>query len=120
MPFQLWCVEGTFARQFFPTKLFGRKASVDHSIAQFVFCLVPICVRTEALFGPQSELDRIGKAKFLVDPVGKRAKCLHLFDNLVFTAEDMCIILRKLAHAHQAMQRAMRFIAVTATIFVNA
>ena len=100
MPFQLWCVEGTFAGQFFPTKFFGRKTSADHSIAQFVFCLIPMRIRTEALFGTQSELDRVGKPKLLIDAIGKRAKCLHLFDNLVFAAEDMRIILRKLAHAH--------------------
>ena len=34
--------------------------------------------------------------------------------DLVLAAEDMGVVLRELAHAHQAVQRAVRFVAVAA------
>ena len=92
----------------------------DHGVAQFILGLVPIGIAAEALLGAQRQLDRIGEAEILVDPVGQRAEILHFVHDLVFAAEDMRIVLRELAHAHQPVQRAVRFVAVAAAIFVDA
>ena len=119
MPFELGCVKCAFAGQFFPAILLGREAGLDDCVAQFLFGLVPIGVAAEALFGAQRQLDRIGKAEILVDPVCERAEILHFLHNLVFAAEDVGVVLRKLSHAHQAMERAMRLVAMAAAIFVK-
>src|SRR3546814_13585939 len=43
-----------------------------------------------------------------------------LVDDLVLTAEDVRVVLRELAHAHQPVERAVRLVAVAAAILVNA
>src|SRR3546814_5309648 len=73
----------------------------------------------EALFGPERQLDRIGEAEILVDPVGERAEVAHFLDDLVLAAENVRIVLRELAHAHQPVQRAVRLVAVAAAVLVQ-
>src|SRR3546814_2706491 len=77
-------------------------------------------VAAEALFGPERQLDRIGEAEILVDPVGERAEVAHFLDDLVLAAENVRIVLRELAHAHQPVQRAVRLVAVAAAVLVQA
>ena len=120
VPFQLGCIERAFAGQFFPAIFLGRQPRFDHGVAQFLLRLVPIGVGAVALGGTQRELDRIGKAEVAVYPVCQLAKGAHFGHDLVFAAEDMRIVLRELAHAHQSVQRAMRFVAMAAAVLVNA
>ncbi len=90
-------------------------------IAQFCFGHVPHLVAAEALFGAQRQLDRIVvKPKSRVDPVGQRAEAAHFLDDLVLAAEDMRVVLRELAHAHQPVERAVRLVAVAAADFRTA
>ena len=115
MPFELGRVEGAFAGQFLPAEFLGRHAGVDDRVAQLCSALSHIFVAAEPLVGAQRELDRvIVEAEVLVDAVGKLAERADLVDHLVLAAEDMRVVLRELANAHQAVQRAMRLVAVAA------
>ena len=116
VPFELGGVERAFARQFFPAVFFGRQPGVDHRLAQFVLGLVPVGVGAEALVGAQRQLDRVGEAEVLVDPVGELAEAAHFLDDLVLAAEDVPVVLRELAHPHDAVERAVRFVAVAAAV----
>src|SRR3546814_11434043 len=72
------------------------------------------------LFGPERQLDRIGEAEILVDPVGERAEVAYFLDDLVLAAENVRIVLRELAHAPQPVQRAVRTAAVAAAVLGQA
>ena len=120
MPFELRRIECALAGQFFPAIFGRRKPRLDNRVAQFAFGLVPIGIAAKALFGPQCELYRIFEAEVLVDAVSKLTESAHFLDHLIFAAKDMRVVLRKLADAHDAVQRAMRFVAVATAIFVKA
>ena len=120
VPFELGRVKSAFAGQFFPAIFFGGEARLDNGITQLILGFVPVGIAAEALFGAQRELDRIGEAEILVDPVGERAEILHFLHDLVFAAEDVRVVLSELAHAHQAMERAVRFVAVAAAMLEQA
>ena len=78
-------------------------------------------LQAEAHVGAQRELHRIFfKAELFVDAVEQRAEIADFVDDLVFAAEDMAVVLRELAHAHDAVERAMRLVAVAATHFGHA
>ena len=67
------------------------------------------------LLGPQRQLDRIiVEAEVAVDAVEQVAEGAHLLDDLVLAAEDVRVVLGELAHAHEAVQRAVRLVAVAA------
>ena len=121
MEFELRRVEGAFTRQFLPAELRRVAARRGDRVAQRLFGPVPHLVAAEALLGPQRQLDRIiGEAEILVDPVEQVAEHPNLLDDLVRAAEDMGIVLRELTHAQDAVQRAVRFVAVAAAEFGEA
>ena len=92
-----------------------------HGFAQVVLRTVPHFVGAKALLGPQGKLDRIAfKAQVLVDLVEQITECPDLIDDLVFAAEDVAIVLRHLSHPHQAMQRAVEFVAMATAHFRHA
>jgi hypothetical protein len=119
VPLELGRIEGAFARQLFPAIFRRVEARRRDRIAQLGFRHVPHFLGAEALFGAQRELDRISEAEVLVDPVGERAEGADFLDDLILAAEDMRVVLRELAHAHQPMQRAMRLVAMAAAILVD-
>ena len=75
--------------------------------------MVPGLVGADALFRPRRQLDAdlveaeigIGRQDQVVDPQAFRGQ-------LLLGAEDVRIVLREAAHAHQPMQRAGRFVAM--------
>jgi hypothetical protein len=67
------------------------------------------------LSGRKRELDRVFlEAEMAVDAVEQVAEFLHLVDQLVLAHEDMRVVLGELADAHDAVQRAVRLVAVAA------
>ena len=121
VPFELGRIESAFARQLLPAELLRRHARSDDRLAKLVLGLVPILVAAEAVVGPQCELDRvIVETEIPVDAVGKLAERTRLVDDLVLAAEDVSIVLRELAHAHQPVKRAVRLVAVAAAVLVEA
>ena len=112
VPFEFGRVKGTLARQLFPAIVFVRHARLGHSVAQLLLGLVPIRFAAETLLGPKRELNLIGEAEILVDAVGQLAEGADLLNDLLFSAEDVRIILRKLAHTHQTVERSVRFVAM--------
>ncbi|MNS68507.1 hypothetical protein D3C72_1017910 [compost metagenome] len=75
--------------------------------------LVPELVRTGAHLGTGGQVD-IGRlhAEVGVDRLGQLDELGRLVDDLVFAAEDVGVVLGEAAHAHQAVQRTGRLIAV--------
>ena len=68
--------------------------------------------------GAQRQLDRIiGEAEIAIDRVEQVAERPRLGDDLVLAAEDVGVVLGELAHAHDAVQRAVRLVAVAAAEF---
>ena len=63
------------------------------------FGLVPDLVRTDPLFRPGGQLDLdIGEAEIAVHIEYQRIERQHFVANLVFSAEDMGIVLDEIAH----------------------
>ena len=115
MEFQLGRIKSPFAGQFFPAPIGIIAPRCRHGIAHRLFRPVPHCVAAETLFRAQRQLDRIGKAaEILVDKIEQVTEAGDFADNLVFAAEDMGVVLGELPHPHQAVQRAMRFVAMAA------
>ena len=79
---------------------------------------VPFRVAADALVGSGRELHLvIGKTEVAINQVEQRAERLGLADQLVVGAEDVPVVLGELAHAHDPVQRAVRFVAVAGAIF---
>ena len=115
MEFELGRIEGALARQFLPAILLGRPARGDDRVAKLGLGLVPHRVGAEALVGAKRQLDRvIVEAEVLVDAVEQVAEALHLADDLVLAAEDVGVVLGELADPHDAVERAVRLVAVAA------
>ena len=75
--------------------------------------LVPLCVGADPLIRPGGQLDNdVLETEIRVDLEKQIDKGRHLILDLVFGTENMRIVLGEVAHPHQAMQRAGRFIAV--------
>ena len=119
MPFELGRVEGAFAGQFFPAVIGIGHPRFGDRIAQFLLGLVPQLLAAEPHLGPQRQLDVIAEAEILVDAVGQLTEFLDLADHLILGTEDMRIVLGELAHAHQSVERAMRFVAMAAAHFAQ-
>jgi hypothetical protein len=82
---------------------------------------VPQRILTGADIGAQGQLDPvIGEAEIAVDRIEQRAEAFHLIDDLAVGAEDMRVVLGELADAHDAVERAMRLVAVAAAEFGEA
>jgi hypothetical protein len=119
--FELGRIEGPLARQFLPAIIGRRAPGRGDRVAQHLLRLVPFRVGAEALFGPQRELDRVRlEAEIAIDAVEQVAERHDLADQLVLAAEDMRVVLRELAHPHDAVQRAVRLVPVAHAIFRHA
>ncbi len=91
-------------------RLDARRAGGGHHLR---FGLVPELIRTGALFGARGEIDVIRlQPEVGVDGFRQRDEARRFRLDLVLSAEDVRIVLREGADAHQAMQRARGFIAV--------
>jgi hypothetical protein len=78
-----------------------------------VLRLVPELVRAHALLGPGRDLvDDLGEAEVAVDLLQERREVRALGKDLVLGAEDVAVVLREAAHAHEAVERARRLVAV--------
>ncbi len=76
---------------------------------------VPGGVVAGALVGPGGELvGDLGHAHVAVDPGEEVEEAPRLVEDLVLAAEDVRVVLGHLPHAHQAVQRAVRLVAVAA------
>ena len=114
--FDFRAVKRALIGQFFPIE-----ADFCQRVAQALLGAIPDRIITGPHIGAQRQLDRhIGEAQILVDLCHQPAKINGFRNNLVFAAENMRVILRHLAHPHQAVQRAMRLVAVTAAKFGHA
>ena len=108
MVLDLRTVERALARQLRP----GHAAAAQRR-TQRLFRLVPHFVGTDAVFRTQRDLD----VDVLEAEVFVHLHCLgvegHDFRrDLLFRAEHVAVVLGEAAHAHQAVQRARRFVAV--------
>ena len=111
--FKLRSIERAFTRIDFE-----RQASFQCRFTKGCFSLVPDFVRTGTNFWTVRKLHKnVGEAKILVDRLQKVTENLGFRDNLVFGTENMGIILDELAHTHDAMQTARRFISMAAAKF---
>ena len=114
--FQLGGIEGALAGQFLPAPFRGVAAGGGDGIAHGLLGPVPHRVAAEALLGAQRQLDGIlVEAEIAIDGVEQVAERCDFADQLVLAHEDMRIVLGELAHPHQAVQRAVRLVAVAAT-----
>ena len=85
------------------------------------FRLVPDFVGTHALFGAGGELHHdIVETEVVVDFLDEGAEVGHFACNLVFGAENVCVILNKSADAHQTVHGACGFVAMTLAKFRKA
>ena len=79
---------------------------------------VPGLVGADALFGPRRELHHdLLEAEILVGREDQIVDLEAFVRHLLFGAEDVRIVLREAAHAHQAVQRARRLVAVDVAEF---
>ena len=63
----------------------------------------------DALFRPVGELDAyVGEAEILIDRQDQVVDLERFVRNLFFGDEDMRVVLRERAHAHEPVQRARR------------
>ena len=75
--------------------------------------MVPHRVRADALFRPRRQLhDHFLETEILVDRHHQVVDLQDLRLELLFGAEDMRVVLRESAHAHQPVQRAGRLVAM--------
>ncbi len=83
--------------------------ALDEGILGFV----PAFFRADALFGARRHLvDDVGEAEILVHLLQQRREVDALLLDLVFGAEDVAVVLREGAHAHDAVQAARGLVAV--------
>src|SRR3954467_1772004 len=120
MPLELGCIKGALAGELFPAEFLGRHAGRDDRLAKLVFGLVPILVGAKPVVRTERKLDFVGEVEVFVDAGRELAKGARLLDDLILTAEDVRVVLRELADAHQPMERAMRLVAVAAAVLVEA
>jgi hypothetical protein len=101
-------VERALARQLGPGHAAGTQAG-----AQRFFGLVPDLVGADAVVRTQRQLDvDIVEAEVRIHFHRLRVESHHFRLDLLFGAEDVAIILGEAAHAHDAVQRARRLVAV--------
>ena len=106
-------VEGALARQFLPRHVAGGQRRT-----QGVLGVVPRLVGTQTLVWTQGQLDRdLVKAKIPVHGHGLLVEAGDLFLHLCLGTEDVAIVLREAAHAHDAVQRSRGFVAVAGAEF---
>ena len=107
---ELRAVEGAFAG-----RVVELQAAGDQRVGERALGVVPGRVVAGALVGPGRELvGDVGHAHVAVDPGEERQEARGLVADLVLAAEDVRVVLGHLPHAHQAVQRAVRLVAVAA------
>ena len=85
---------------------------VEH-VLQRLLGLVPQLVRADALFRPRRELDEdVLEAEVVIDREHQIVDLEALLHDLIFGDEDVRVVLREVAHAQHAVQRARRLVAV--------
>ena len=75
-------------------------------LSQSVRCHFPVLIASDAVLGPGGQLHMITESKLLIDLINQPYNPLDFIRNLLLSHEDMRIILRKAAHAHQSVQSA--------------
>ena len=116
MVFNLRTVESAFTR-----KNIVLDARSIQCIHQSFFCFIPSCVVTDTFFRTCCNLvGNIGKAVVGVNLLNELGVSGAFGKNLIFCTEDVPIVLSETADAHQAVQRAGRFISVAGTEFTVA
>src|SRR5256885_1963185 len=91
------------------------------AVDQRSFCLVPAFIGADARFGARGDLvDDVAEAEVRVDLLQQRGEGQHFGLDLVFGTEDVAIILREAAHAHDAVQAARGLVAVALAEFAVA
>ena len=114
--FNLRAVESAFTRQHLV--LHAGTVESDH---QILLSLVPGRVVTDTHFRTRrDEVLNVVKSEVLIDLLHDRREIHAFVENLIFRAEDVAVVLRKAADAHQAVQRAGRLVAVALTEFTVA
>src|SRR5690606_24280369 len=104
-------VEGTLARLIFP----GQPGLVQR-LGQRTLGAIPQLIGTYALGGASRELHGdIGEAEVRVDLQGQPDEVGRFLLHLILGAEDVRIVLHEATHAHDAVQRTGRLVAVTGT-----
>jgi hypothetical protein len=110
--FELRPVERALARIDARLHAAVRRQFVEHA-PQRGFGLVPRLIAADALLRPRRQLHHdILEAEVLVDRHDEVVDLHRIVHDLVFGAEDMRIVLREGAHAHHAVQRARRLVAM--------
>mmetsp|Transcript_37514 Transcript_37514/g.87440 ORF Transcript_37514/g.87440 Transcript_37514/m.87440 type:complete len:538 (+) Transcript_37514:6674-8287(+) len=111
--FDLGAVERAFARQVGEVAAGGLQA-----LGEGGFGLVPAFLGADALFRPRRQLvDDVREAEVLVDLLQQRREGRDFALDLIFGAEDVAVVLREAAHAHDAVQAARGFVAVALAEF---
>ena len=116
MIFDLRTVKRAFAGQFRPLD-----AVFAQRVAQSVFRAVPRRIVAQPLVGSQRDLDHdVGEAEVAVDGERQLVERDALALDLLFRAEDVAVILRECAHAHDPVQRAGGLVAMARAEFAVA
>src|ERR1700722_17567058 len=111
--FDLRTVKSAFARQLFP-----RQSASGQRVAQALLAAIPRFVRSGSLVRTQRQLDVDAiEAEILVHAHGKRIEGNRLLDELIFRAENVCVVLNETTHAHKAVQCARSLIAMARAKF---
>ena len=94
-------------------KLRPFRAAFSQRIAQRILGAIPRGVVTQPLLGSQGDLDLdVVESEIAVDGHRQLVEVHHLGLDLVLAAEDVAVILRERAHAHDSVQRAGRLVAM--------
>ena len=101
-------VEGAFARVDLEVVPDGEDRLLERGLG-----LVPLFVGADADLGAGRELDvELGEPGVVVDGREEPDELRAFLGDLVLGAEDMRVVLGEAAHPHEAVQRAMRLVAV--------
>ena len=112
--FELGAIEGALARVDRGLDLAaGVRGDLLQHLGHDAFGTVPGLIRPNTLFRPRRELDHdLLEAEVLVGGEDEIVDGEALVFHLLFGAEDVRIVLREAAHAHEAVEGARRLIAV--------
>ena len=96
-------------------------AAGGERVAQALFGFIPSFVGAGTLFGAQREFDAdVLEAELFVNFHHQLVEGAGFFGDLVFSTEDVGVVLHEAAHAHQAVQCAGRLVAVAGAEFGQA
>ncbi|MNH08289.1 hypothetical protein D3C79_677010 [compost metagenome] len=114
--FNFWSVEGALTRLIFKRNpVFGQRR------CQILFRTSPHIVSADALLRAGGEFNcDLFEAKGAVNIIDHSDAFVHFGTHLLFRTEDMGVILSETTHAHQAMQRTRRLVAVATAELAHA